>query len=183
AVFRLVLSLPAQATTYYHFENFKDLDDAVVTPGSGGNSYEWTFNLNADLMPLWEVEEPLNFCGSDWPTTNLYGHMTSEDILHRAYLIMKFAASSFVVALDGSDTTLTPGPGAPPDVRSYLMADHQLIVEVRLGSSGFDTFEEMNLCGCFEVFDAQGGGDPVPEPGTLTLLGMGVAIVALRLRK
>lgn len=84
--------------TFVHFEDYR-LNDIIFNADNTAttdDSYTWTFDLNEDAMKLWTLPD-YSYLG--------IGNMDPEDVLHYAYLTMKFcsvqdAADSETITLD-----------------------------------------------------------------------------------
>ena len=192
----------ANATTFYHFEDYgadfiqfdatnTDSNDQIYV------TYTWKFNLNDDMMELWKISPPPDDMPYDFSTLDpIYegkGNMDTEDILHRAYLTMKFTEvndaqgkknpdtdyEEIDLLLDGfllwDNLTISQGGTGSLDVFSKLYDDHILAVTITALSGSFKV-DFMDLKGCYET-------TPVPEPATMLLFGTGLAGLAGYVRK
>lgn len=173
----------AQAT-YYHFEDYRQ-DDVYFTTGT---TKSWTFDLDEDNMSLWNISViPLANRGADWELyPDAIGSMVETDILHRAYLTMRFCQANGDIAdllLDNvlfwDNKTLSTGGTGTIDVYTQLYDDHFLNVTITSVSGSFKV-DWMNLSGCYETTPVP---SPVPEPGTLVLLGLGFVLLSVLLRR
>ena len=171
----------AQAT-YYHFEDYGETNVSLTT----GTTYQWSFDLEVDNLSLWVIDyNPLTNQGDDWtdaPVTE-EGHMATDDVLHRAYLTMKFCSATGDVidmflddVLFWDEKSIRTGGTGTISVLSQLYEDHLLTITITSLDGDFSV-DWMNLAGCY------GTATPVPEPGTLLLLGIGLIALAFVLAK
>ncbi len=206
---------------HIHFEEFYLKD---VSFNQSNNSHEWIFDLDQDLLYLWNLDDTqVQNQSQDFVTIDpnedenhftllpnwFEGTMLPENNLHHAYLTMRFTSQSSCCGGGGCSTqaqaslyldtssywsgTVTPGNTFNPiDVYTYMENDHKLIVKLILDSCssgcsggcgcgggcnccdcGF-TVDWVKLSGCFDCTTC----DPIPEPSTLILAGLGLLVLS-----
>ncbi len=178
--------------THIHFEDYGDADIAFDTL----DEYTWTFDLEVDLMELWVLpddyvqNQSYDFEVNPSEYEDSTGSMDVEDILHYAYLTIKFIdvndgrmdsdyeTVDLVLDLDTlwDEYAISQGGTGNIDVTSYLYDDHMLDVTITALSGSF-TVDFLDLSGCYEDVA------PVPEPATMLLFGSGLVGLAGFARK
>ena len=182
--------------THIHFENYGKGGIAFNAANSNPfdviyQSYTWTFDLNENIMDLWVIPPDMvqnqgyDFVVNPTGYAESTGSMDPEDVLHYAYLTMKFINVNdgkkdsdlevIDLLLDAStlwnSVSISQGGTGKIDVTSRLYDDHRLDVTITAESGSFDV-EFLNLSGCYEETA------PVPEPATMLLFGTGLTGLA-----
>ncbi len=206
--------------SHFHFAEYST-EDVWFGGTSGFTTYTWTFDLETDNLYLWPIpDSSVQNCTNNYLNITqgsneedivsitpgyFLGHMSVNDLLHHAYLTMRFdevndhccnggcsGQGEFILSLDGDKTTYPLEQGNifnNLEVTSYMIDDHRLLVSILLDDDNHSCCTgggcNGGCCCCdnisFKVdwIKLSGCFEAVPEPSSVLLASVALGVLSL----